>query len=53
MEVLAWELRLTDAVTWELQSLGSHDYSFDDINVMPFTILLCSAICAQHLCDHQ
>ena len=37
MELLAWELRQHNAVTWELQSndhLVPPDYSFDDINDM-------------------
>ena len=37
MELVAWGLRLPNAVTWGLQSSGPPDYSFDDIHDMPFT----------------
>ena len=46
MELLAWELRRPYAVTWEQQSFGPPHYSFDDIDIMPFTTLLS----AQYLC---
>ena len=37
MELLAWELRRPNAVTWGLLIIGPPDYSFDDINTMSFT----------------
>ena len=39
-QLIAWELKRPNAVTWELQLFGPPDYSFDDINDTPLTTLL-------------
>ena len=39
MELLAWELRRPNAVTWGLLKIGPPNNSFDDINILSFTTL--------------
>ena len=40
MELLAWELRRPNAVTWGLLIIGPPNYNCDDINTVSFTTLL-------------
>ena len=44
MELLGWELRRPNAVTWGLLIIGPPNYNVDDINTISFTTLLSAQI---------